>query len=286
MRSDFFSGSLVKSNRNIYTASAFAKNALLYLQETGVLSAIKSHTSHRKNLDSYLFFIVLSGSGTLTYCGNEYNLKKNDCVFIDCNKEYSHSSSTDLWTLKWVHFFGNNIKDIYSEYIQRGGLPCFALLEVLKYEELLNDIYDISYSDDKIRDIKINQAITTLITFLMEENWTSQNGIKQQDGKRGIKDIKGYLHSNYTQEISLDYLSARFYINKFYLSRIFKEQTGVSITNYLLEIRITKAKHKLRFTSLRVEEIAYSCGFNDANYFSRVFKKYEGISPIKYRNLW
>jgi len=90
------------------------------LQEIGSLTAQKPHTSRRNNLASYLFFMVISGSGTLEYDGISYDLTVGDCVFIDCKKPYFHRSSEDLWTLKWVHFYGPNMAGIYEKYTERG----------------------------------------------------------------------------------------------------------------------------------------------------------------------
>lgn len=70
------------------------------------------------------------------------------------------------------------------------------------------------------------------------------------------------------------------------MTRIFKEQFGISINNYLLQIRITRAKELLRFTDLSVEKIGADCGILDANYFARTFKKAEGVSPGEFRKLW
>ena len=77
----------------------------------------------------------------------------------------------------------------------------------------------------------------------------------------------------------MDHLSEKFYINKFYLTRVFKEQFGQSVTAYLVQLRITQAKRMLRFTDHNMEAIAQDCGLSDANYFARLFKKVEGISP-------
>jgi hypothetical protein len=65
----FTTASIVSSNRVLYTPSAFARSSLLHLQEIGTLQALAPHTSSRSNLQSYLFFTVLSGSGVLNYDG-------------------------------------------------------------------------------------------------------------------------------------------------------------------------------------------------------------------------
>lgn len=93
MNEYLFHGNLVTTNRILYTPSAFARANLLHLQETGVLQAQKPHTSKRKDLISYLFFLVEHGSGTLQYEHSEYPLHSGDCVFIDCRKSYAHFTS-------------------------------------------------------------------------------------------------------------------------------------------------------------------------------------------------
>ena len=90
----------------------------------------------------------------------------------------------------------------------------------------------------------------------------------------------------FAEKIRRDALAERFYINKFYLTRVFKEQFGQTVTNYLVQLRITQAKRLLRFSDKNVEAIAQECGLNDANYFSRLFKKVEGTTPGEYRRQW
>ena len=97
---------------------------------------------------------------------------------------------------------------------------------------------------------------------------------------------KTYLEDHYQEKITLEHLSDQFFINKFYLTRIFKEEFGISINSYLTQIRITHAKQQLRFTNKTIEQIGFSCGIEDANYFSRIFKKIEGTSPGEYRKRW
>ena len=101
-----------------------------------------------------------------------------------------------------------------------------------------------------------------------------------------LQDIKSYLDENWQKKIALDELAEMFYINKYYLARLFKNQYGSSILNYVMDQRITQAKKMLRFTDKQIEVIGRDCGFDDANYFTRMFKKVEGNSPSEYRKLW
>lgn len=286
MNTSLFHGNLVNSNRIIYTPSSFAKDSLLHLQETGQLQAREPHTSRRENLLSYLFFVVLDGSGTLTYDGQEYPLHKGDCVFLDCRKPYSHRSSENLWTLKWVHFYGPSMLNIYDKYLQRGGMPCFHSLRAEEYSRLLEELFSITSSENYVKDMQINEKLSALLTILMQESWHPDTNSSHAAGKRNLREIKDYINLHYAQKITLDDLAQQFFINKFYLTRLFKEQFGISVNSYLLQVRTTQAKQLLRFTDLSIEQVGQKCGMNDANYFSRMFKKVEGVTPGEYRKRW
>lgn len=257
----------------------------MHLQEIGELQALKTHVSRRNDLKSYLFFIVTSGSGTLTYDGSEYPLQTGDCVFIDCMKPYAHETSEDLWSLKWIHFYGPMMPQIYKKYIERGGTPCFRPAQLSGFEVNWAELFERASSADYIRDMRINEGLNTILTLLMEESWHSdQETISPK--RRDLKTIQDYLQEHYAERITLDDLSERFFINKFYLTRIFKAQYGVSINQYLSQLRITHAKQALRFTDETVESIGYRCGLGEPSYFSRVFKQVEGVSPSEFRRKW
>jgi AraC-like DNA-binding protein len=286
MAVSMFHGDLVDSNRIIYTPSSFAKNNLIYLQEIGELQAKLPHTSKRHNLISYLFFVVQEGSGTLEYDGSSFSLVKDDCIFIDCRRTYSHRSSENLWKLKWIHFYGSNMNGIYEKYVERGGQPLFQSKNKMHYDKILTHLYEVAASNAYLRDMQIYEKLTSLLTLLMEDSWNPSDHKHEFYRKCNLQNIKDYLDVHYHEKIVLDDLAEQFYINKFHLTRIFKEQFGVSVINYLMHVRITHAKQLLRFTDYSIERIGQECGMNDANYFSRMFKKIEGISPGQFRKMW
>lgn len=273
----------VTSERVLYTPSSFARSSLLYLQETGTLQALNPHVSSRSLLGSYLFFQVLKGSGELVYDGDTYNLKSGDCVFIDCDKAYSHKTDEDLWQLTWCHFNGPEMKSIYDKYVSRGGKPVFE--SVLPYKEILAELYKEAASDTHLRDMKINAILSNLLIMLMEDAWNPESAAITEKQKQVIK-VRSYIDENFASKITLDELSKMFFIDKFYLCEQFKERYGITVNDYINSVRITQAKKLLRFTDKTMEEIAELIGVNGAAYFSRMFKKIEGVSPNEYRKAW
>ena len=222
----------------------------------------------------------------MVYDGVSYELSGGDCAFIDCRREYSHRSSEDLWTLKWAHFYGPNMTGIYEKYVERGGRPVFHPENPGPCAELLGQLYQIAGSADYIRDMHIFEKITSLLAFLMAESWHPELKIHTGSKRQSLQNVKDYLDRHYKEKITLDELSGRFFINKFYLTRIFKEQFGASINSYLAQVRVTHAKQLLRFTDLTVEQVGRQCGIEEPAYFARVFKKVEGVAPGEYRRMW
>lgn len=277
---------MVNSNRILYTPSAFAKNNLLFLQEIGTLQALKIHTSRRLGMNSYLFFYIKSGSGVLEYEGTTYQLKKGDCVFLDCNHNYSHRTSSDLWSLQWVHFYGNNADKIHEQFRERNNAPVFHPDYINAYEKTLTELQETAAGESLVRDMMIAEKIMGLLALIMHD-CEQQEAEKVTSSKVGLlKDIKAYLEIHFRDSISLDDLAGLFYIDKYYLTRRFKQQYGCTVNTYLQQLRITHAKHLLRFSDRSIEEIALDCGVNDPNYFARLFKKVEGISPGEFRRSW
>ena len=98
-----------------------------------------------------------------------------------------------------------------------------------------------------------------------------------------IQKVMEYVNANYMRRITLNDVCEHVAFSVSYLSRMFKEEKGVSLTSYINEVRIRNAKTLLLQRELSLSQTAYLCGFDDQSYFSKVFKKITGTTPGKYR---
>ncbi|MDQ0494522.1 response regulator transcription factor [Paenibacillus brasilensis] len=98
-----------------------------------------------------------------------------------------------------------------------------------------------------------------------------------------IRDIARYLDAHYDEDISLQDMASRFYLSREYISRKFKQEYGVNLSDYLCRIRMDKAKLLLLNDKLRLHHIAGMVGYQDEKYFGKVFKKLEGVTPGEFR---
>ncbi len=293
----------------INTPSAFTRENFFHIQEAGYLKSLKPHLSRRSGLDSYLFFIVLSGSGTVTYRqpptpGKNRDTavardcvspgKRNDstaettaaahtgdCFFLDCSGEYTHiSTEDDPWELLWIHFYGPQAAAYYTCFCERehwhfrsGHLAelTASIQNIIRYHE--------EPTDDT--DLLTAQQITTILTLVCTGSDDTNEPLSDK-----LKNILHYLDEHYTEKISLDRLAEQFFISKYYLSREFKKQFGTTVIQYVLTRKISHAKELLRYSTSSIEEISRLCGMEDASYFNKVFKKMEGCTASEYRRRW
>ncbi|MBM7570071.1 AraC-like DNA-binding protein [Aquibacillus albus] len=112
---------------------------------------------------------------------------------------------------------------------------------------------------------------------------TEQVNVKTQERKTLIKRICGYLERHYDQKLSLSILSDLFNISSRHLNRIFKEETGKTVIEFVHQVRITRAKKLLTETDEKIICIAMDVGYDDPAFFTRLFSRKVGCSPGKYR---
>lgn len=307
MRDSFFekykTSEVTNTRRVINTPSPFTRANFFYIQEAGYLKSLKPHLSHRSGLQSYLFLVVLSGSGEVTYrdainhfpdsssgnTGNHWQLttvqaKAGDCFFLDCAGEYKHiSSEDDPWELMWIHFYGPQAGGYYT-YFREQQTWHFHTNHLAELTSAIQSVirYHEEPTDDT--DILTAQQIVNILTLICAEANESENADSALSDK--LKNILHYLDEHYTENISLDSLAEQFYISKYYLSREFKKEFGTTIIQYILAKKITNAKELLRYSNSSIEEIAGICGIDDASYFNKVFRKMEGCTASEYRKRW
>lgn len=91
------------------------------------------------------------------------------------------------------------------------------------------------------------------------------------------------IFKDYNEKITVEELAKLCSVSKYYFCRLFKEETGLSVIQYIISYRISIAETMLKSTDISVENVAYSCGFDDVSYFYRTYKKLKGVSPMKAR---
>ncbi|MDL2236634.1 helix-turn-helix domain-containing protein [Christensenellaceae bacterium OttesenSCG-928-K19] len=146
-------------------------------------------------------------------------------------------------------------------------------------------VFGLNY--DYLRDIDSFKTLDELNTWLANVLIRFTNSVFDLGAVKHsdiILDIITYIRQNYMQKITLNDISSNVNFSVSYISRVFKDEMGISITGFINKVRVDNAKMLLLDKDIPLVEVAYLCGFEDQTYFNKVFKKQTGTSPGKYRD--
>lgn len=177
------------------------------------------------------------------------------------------------------------LKPEKSDYIKNIAFEIVILLQrlLLDMDEKPSDIFTDANFLAGISNCKVLNDIKDLLENSVRKAADLIHARNKKLSQSVVKKIIEYLNRNFDKDISLDDLGNIAYMNPKYVCRLIKKETGSNFSDILLEIRVEKAKELLRQPDLKTYEIAAKVGIEDSRYFSKVFKKYAGITPTEYR---
>lgn len=221
-------------------------------------------------------------SGTLKFrCGDKIlNLKKNDCAVINANELHEGLDGKDCMSFRIIlppSFFENN-HCIFESFFNDETVT-----------RLMTEMITLSKSKELYDRFNVKGCTYLLISHLLkyhtEQSLSEYNYHIYRDKLNKINTAVRYISENYTDDISTEELAKIVHLSRSHFCHIFKDVFGMSAKEYLLSIRVQKACQLLKTSDLNITDIAFFCGFSDANYFARVFKKIKTVSPTEYKRL-
>lgn len=152
-------------------------------------------------------------------------------------------------------------------------------------EGLLSRIYE-QRADDSPAGQALRRAQMSELLLYMAEYAAAAKNCETRIVNKTIDMIQSYISTHYREELSLTGIAAQFYMSPYYVSRLFKKTTNLSLVEYINSVRLMAAKNLLETSSMRVASVADAAGFSTPAHFSRVFKESTGLSPQQYRKFY
>ncbi|MBE7027844.1 MAG: AraC family transcriptional regulator [Ruminococcaceae bacterium] len=239
------------------------------------------------------FYFYLGDNMTFFLNDTSYNIEKYDLVFVDKHlyhkTSYKNSEKERILIILKDSFFDLfNDKELIYKYLSNiKSIAALSFKDDLK--KTIRDkflriakLYEKNGEKDERLQIYFAELIAT-ISEMIENNEVSVTKILKNKNAMVISQITNYINNHYTEKITLDFLSDRFFIDKFHLCHIFRKETGMTIIDFINQKRMVEAGILLKTTNMTIFDISNTVGFQNQNYFGTIFKRQFGVSPREYR---
>ncbi|MDQ0089595.1 two-component system response regulator YesN [Paenibacillus anaericanus] len=282
-------------------------------QTEAISSALQRFTDHARESLVYISFVLSNAFETFNlikkeherltpYLGKllyfpEHTLVNEDIILVQSDKiffDQTHFTTAlrifafDEASAELKAFFSTiNSNQSYDEYSLKRFCQNLIYTAINMLEQLKQPISELNSSKLKLfkmidQAFDIHELENILLAFLDNLKGIVRHSDQQQS--MIIQQVYDYVNENYANDISLTEMSHKLHLNYSYLSSYFKQRTHENLTSYINRVRTDKAKELLLDYKLSISEISRLTGFSEHNYFSKVFKKMTGMTPVEYRN--
>jgi AraC-like DNA-binding protein len=257
----------------------------LYITDIGFYPRATYHYRERPQGTSQNILIYCTeGKGWLEVPAGRFAVNPNEYLIIPADMPHKYGADEESpWTIHWIHFKGTQSPSFAS-------LLSKELREFVSYSPFLDErirIFDSiykalesGYSLDNLMFSSVSFAY-----FLASFSFTDKFASAHHTIEKDAVDISiEYMQNHLDSPLSLEVIASSINLSVSHYSSIFRKKTGYSPIVYFNHLKIQHACQYLQFTTLRINEIASKLGIDDPYYFSRMFAKIMGVSPLEYRN--
>ncbi|WP_373232572.1 helix-turn-helix domain-containing protein [Cohnella sp.] len=272
------------SIRLIATPSVYARSAYLYVQEVGHFHTLTPYFTEREYLNSFLIVYTVSGRGKLTYRGHTYDLRPRQAFLIDCMEYQYYTTDPDQpWELLWVHFNGHGVTRYYEAY-ETAETPVVTLPPDSQTPSMLRELILLQQERTVRSELISNKLLVGLLTDILLA--APEIGTSLADAPEHVRSAMKEMEQRYQDKITLDQLAALASVNKYHLAKEFKRYSGFSPNEFLINVRMSRAKELLKYSDLPVSQIAMEVGIDNVSHFIRLFKDRIDTTPLSFRKRW
>lgn len=247
-----------------------------------------------EHLQIYYF---ISGTAKLECGKSNFKVQANDLVIVNPNElHYLESTSNNLvfYTIRFEpsFLFSNHVDLLQTKYLTPITLNRIEFNNLIRDDteliELVKKVLMEYFNKKTGYELAIKACIYYFVVILLRNHvqciLTQSELVEKEATLIRFQPVFEMIEHKYNEKITLSELANIVGLSVHHFCRSFKQLTGKTTTDYINNIRLDKSIYYLKQTDYNITEIALMCGFENSNYFSRIFKKYHSISPSQYRN--
>ncbi len=274
----------MKINDSCLNSSLEQAASEVAIYQTGRQACSPGHSYGYAVRDHYIIHYIVKGSGQYHVGNKTFHLSKGDgfliCPSID---SIYRASDSDPWEYYWVGFYGTEAKRLLESAQLTLNNPVFHYEEE-EFVGYFKSLYESSKSSNKTELSTLGYLYLILSKLIEQQELNDQK--KSAGSDSYVQKSINYIQNNYSNPaISINEIAQFLGIDRTQFFRHFKQYTGISPQQYLINFKMAKACEKIKNSDLPIEEIAHSVGFQHLSYFSKVFKKQFQLSPLEYKKM-
>lgn len=258
----------------------------LYISHIGYFPKAAGHYRNRpKGCTDNILIYCTDGKGWFSIDTERHEVSANQFFIIPAtNKPLRYASdTTDPWTIYWVHFTGSKLSSL-NESLSINNLISPKTIPFdehrIKLWEMIYNCLEKGYSEENL-----SYANLSLYYLIANFLYPQKNIELTQNPSEDISDkVIEYMKTNISARLTVPEIAAEFAYSASHFQTLFRTKTGISPIDYFIHLKIQRACQLLALSDLRIKEVAAAVGYADAFYFSRLFHKIMGSSPVDYKS--
>jgi AraC-like DNA-binding protein len=228
-----------------------------------------------------IIIICTAGEGRVVLDGTTHGVAAGDAVIIPARKAHMYlADADDPWSIWWMHVAGGDVADLLPEQADPSASPVLRLHDVYAATALITQVVEKLAVDDTVASLyEASGAAWHLLAHLRADRVRGGSG---GSGSR-VHAAMAYLRENLTTRAGVTELAEMANLSPSHFAALFKSTTGMGVIEYLTRLRSARARELLLTTRMSVQDIAAAVGYTDPYYFSRQFRRVNGVSPRTFR---
>jgi AraC-like DNA-binding protein len=258
-----------------------------YITAIGFYPHARLHEMQRKDHDDYILMYCAEGKGNLLYEQQAFQIKMGDVFILPPKHAHAYQADSEQpWTLYWCHFQGKEASAFFDYIYQDLTVKLIAQMNEIDFLYWFKELVETARESIALENLIYASNLLRQILTRIER----QNRLDKQSRQRekhsvsaALPKIQAFMRAHLNKQLNLEELAQLCTCSKFHFSRQYQQLTGKSPLRHFNELKMEHACFLLEQTAFSVSEIAQQLGYDDALYFSRVFRKVYQQAPSAYR---
>ncbi|KAF6568849.1 AraC family transcriptional regulator [Paenibacillus sp. FSL M8-0228] len=270
-----------------YLPSPILNKGMLFPESLGRYKNFPNHGERRNAglLKEYNLHIIFAGKGAIVHDGKEIELTPGmGFLFGKHTTQQYRTKPEDPWDVRWIHFDGQDVDSLLQGRSMHGPY-LFSLHRPERLKPLMEEMLQLAQAYRHDYDVRISSLLYEILLEIVHHSNQIFGTFPGGTVHERIRHTAEYIRMHCQNLLDLKTMAATSGYSSFHFSRLFHQIMGSTPAQYLLQCRITLAKHLLVSTALTVKQIALETGFHQSSYFIKRFREQTGITPEQFRQL-